>query len=46
MVKNRILTYNLAMYRQSQRRNMLIINETVYFESYAEFEDFSIAPMV
>ena len=46
MVKNRILTYNLAMYRQSQRRNMLIINNTVYFESNAEFEDFSIAPMV
>ena len=45
MVKNRILTYNLAMYRQSQRGYMLIINETVYFESYAEFEDLSIAPM-
>lgn len=46
MVKNRILTYNLAMYRQSQRGYMLIINETVYFESDAEFEDLSIAPMV
>ena len=34
------------MYRESQRRNMLIINETVYFESDAEFEDFSIAPYI
>ena len=34
------------MYRQSQRRNMLIINNTVYFESDAEFEDFSIAPYI
>ena len=34
------------MYRKSQRRNMLIINETVYFESDAEFEDFSIAPYI
>lgn len=36
MVKNRILTYNLAMYRQSQRGYMLIIYNTVYFESDAE----------
>ena len=34
------------MYRQSQRRNMLIINKTVFFESDAEFEDFSIAPYI
>ena len=34
------------MYRESQRRNMLIINKTVYFESDAEFEDFSIAPYI
>lgn len=31
------------MYRESQR-NVVIINNTVYFESDKEFEDFSIAP--